>query len=138
MANLIPKILRRTSPSSSTVAAALYKPSPHSPTCSPLTGAVFTQRLGPDLPPRPIPFFGIAAAKKPSPPSGFIYPSFPFGLGLNPIPAAGFDLVETEDEAVDHDDKTFRADSVKKKRKKKMNKHKYKKLRKRLRRKSRS
>ncbi|CAN1249741.1 hypothetical protein LINPERPRIM_LOCUS7232, partial [Linum perenne] len=68
------------------------------------------------------------------------YPSFPFGQLLNPIPAGGLDLVETEDEEVVDDayDKTMHADSVKKKRKKKVNKHKYKKLRKRLRRKSRS
>ncbi|CAL1390554.1 unnamed protein product [Linum trigynum] len=136
MANLIPKILRRTSP----VAAVLHKPSPpHPATYAPLAGAVFAQRFVPDLTtPRPIPFFGIGTAEKLPSPSGFVYPSFPFGLGLNPIPAAGFDFVETEDEVVDHDDRTIRADSVKKKRKKKMNKHKYKKLRKRLRRKSRS
>ncbi|CAN1249740.1 hypothetical protein LINPERPRIM_LOCUS7232, partial [Linum perenne] len=94
---------------------------------------IFAQRVLPDLTPRTIPFFGVRTAEKPHPP-------FPFGQLLNPIPAGGLDLVETEDEEVVDDayDKTMHADSVKKKRKKKVNKHKYKKLRKRLRRKSRS
>ncbi|CAN1179512.1 hypothetical protein LINPERPRIM_LOCUS36630 [Linum perenne] len=130
-ANLISKLLRRTSPP-----AALQK------TPLPTIAAVpiFAQRVLPDLTPRPIPFFGVPTAEKPHLPEKVYYPSFPFGQLLNPIPAGGLDLVETEDEEVVDDayDKTMRADSVKKKRKKKMNKHKYKKLRKRLRRKSRS
>ncbi|CAN0891367.1 hypothetical protein LINGRAHAP2_LOCUS16940 [Linum grandiflorum] len=126
-ANLISKLLRRTSPPTANLSAALHK-------ASPPAGPIFAQRILPDLTPRPIPFFGVPTPKI------CYYPSFPFGQLLNPIPAGGkLDLVETEDEVIDDAaDKTMRADSVKKKRKKKMNKHKYKKLRKRLRRKSRS
>ncbi|XP_052188147.1 uncharacterized protein LOC127798657 [Diospyros lotus] len=61
-----------------------------------------------------------------------IFPSFPFGLSLNPIPSTEF-VPSGEGDAVSSDSRTIWADSVKKKRKKKMNKHKYKKLRKRLR-----
>ncbi|XP_010249433.1 PREDICTED: uncharacterized protein LOC104591978 [Nelumbo nucifera] len=66
-----------------------------------------------------------------------IFPNFPFGYYLNPIPQTGFDRVDIdfkEAEVGSGDTETVWADSVKKKRKKKMNKHKYKKLRKRLRR----
>ena len=65
-----------------------------------------------------------------------IYPSFPFGYCLNPIPSPVLEQSQPlKVEEVDSDDsRTIWADSVKKKRKKKMNKHKYKKLRKRLRR----
>ncbi|KAJ8615546.1 hypothetical protein MRB53_034918 [Persea americana] len=61
-----------------------------------------------------------------------IYPSFPYGLHLNPISPPGF-AQPMEDEASDALTPVW-ADSVKKKRKRKMNKHKYKKLRKSLRR----
>ncbi|XP_058179418.1 uncharacterized protein LOC131298128 [Rhododendron vialii] len=59
-----------------------------------------------------------------------IFPSFPFGLCLNPIYSTGF--VPSDADGVVSDEGLW-ADSVKKKRKKKMNKHKLKKLRKRLR-----
>ncbi|CAB4275351.1 unnamed protein product [Prunus armeniaca] len=60
-----------------------------------------------------------------------IFPSFPFGICLNPISSSG--LVSSEAEEVEFDDsRKVWADSVKKKRKRKMNKHKYRKLRKRL------
>ncbi|XAR58241.1 hypothetical protein NMG60_11026656 [Bertholletia excelsa] len=55
-----------------------------------------------------------------------IFPSFPFGLFLNPISSFGLPS-DTDGEG-----QTIWADSVKRKRKKKMNKHKYRKLRKRL------
>lgn len=70
-----------------------------------------------------------------------IFPSFPFGYCLNPIPSTGsenFGVGEVEGVETTEDARTVWADSVKKKRKKKMNKHKYKKLRKRLRRKARA
>ncbi|CAN4079178.1 unnamed protein product [Withania somnifera] len=64
----------------------------------------------------------------------FTYPSFSFGLFLNPVSQMG--LIKSEnDEDIDDSLKIW-ADSVKKKRKKKMNKHKLKKLRKCLRRKT--
>ncbi|KAJ8546390.1 hypothetical protein K7X08_018973 [Anisodus acutangulus] len=62
----------------------------------------------------------------------FAYPSFSFGLFLNPISQIGLIKSENNDEGV------IWADSVKKKRKKKMNKHKLKKLSKRLRRKTKT
>ncbi|XP_030484812.1 uncharacterized protein LOC115701218 [Cannabis sativa] len=58
-----------------------------------------------------------------------VYPSFPFGYSLNPLPLSGSIPLEAEDDSTE-----LWADSVKKKRKRKMNKHKYNKLRKRLRR----
>ncbi|KAF8026101.1 hypothetical protein BT93_F2804 [Corymbia citriodora subsp. variegata] len=62
-----------------------------------------------------------------------VFPSYPFGLYLGPIPSGS--SVESEEDAVGSSDaNAMWADSVKKKRKRKMNKHKYKKLRKRLRR----
>lgn len=60
-----------------------------------------------------------------------IYPSFPLGFCLNPIPVCGSISSEAEE---DDDSGKVWADSVKKKRKRKMNRHKYKKLRKHLRR----
>lgn len=78
------------------------------------------------------PFLGAEKPEKLSPFSQ-IYPSFPFGFCLNPVPVSGSVPSEAEDVAVD-DSREVWADSTKKKRKRKMNRHKYKKLRKRLRR----
>ncbi|KAK3413097.1 hypothetical protein EUGRSUZ_I01708, partial [Eucalyptus grandis] len=63
-----------------------------------------------------------------------VFPSYPFGLYLGPIPSGSPVESEEEDGAGSGDANAVWADSVKKKRKRKMNKHKYKKLRKRLRR----
>ncbi|KAH7848126.1 hypothetical protein Vadar_034073 [Vaccinium darrowii] len=67
-----------------------------------------------------------------SPHSPPIFPSYPFGLSLNPINLTGL-VPSGPSEAVAGDTQAMWADSVKKKRKRKMNKHKYQKLRKRLR-----
>ncbi|KAK4712638.1 hypothetical protein R3W88_007151 [Solanum pinnatisectum] len=72
-------------------------------------------------------------------PCSLVYPSFSFGLFLNPISQIG--VIKSENDggvAVEEDSLKIWADSVKKKRKKKMNKHKLKKLRKRLRRKTKA
>lgn len=61
-----------------------------------------------------------------------VYPSFSFGLFLNPISQIG--LINSDND--EGNSLKIWADSVKKKRKKKMNKHKLKKLRKHLRRKT--
>ncbi|PON46464.1 hypothetical protein TorRG33x02_325960 [Trema orientale] len=79
-----------------------------------------------------IPFLGARETDNLSPFS-HIYPSFPFGFCLNPLPLSGSIPSEAGDVSMDDSTKVW-ADSVKKKRKKKMNKHKYQKLRKRLRR----
>lgn len=63
------------------------------------------------------------------------YPSFSFGLFLNPVCPNGL-ITSEEDNIVADESHKIWADSVKKKRKRKMNKHKLKKLRKRLRRKT--
>lgn len=69
-----------------------------------------------------------------------LYPSFSFGLFLNPNgfflnPISPNELVKSENDENEDSVKIW-ADSVKKKRKRKMNKHKLKKLRKCLRRKT--
>nr|XP_004231830.1 uncharacterized protein LOC101257717 [Solanum lycopersicum] len=72
-------------------------------------------------------------------PCPLVYPSFPFGVFLNPISQIG--VVKSENDGgvvVGEDSLKIWADSVKKKRKRKMNKHKLKKLRKRLRRKTKA
>ncbi|XLU61997.1 hypothetical protein S245_021206, partial [Arachis hypogaea] len=67
--------------------------------------------------------------------SPVIFPSFPFGFFLNPIPSIGTPSpADSHGGCGDDDSGKLWADSVKKKRKRKMNKHKYKKLRKRMRR----
>ncbi|KAK2969763.1 hypothetical protein RJ640_028043 [Escallonia rubra] len=81
----------------------------------------------------PIPFTVLSNTEdsKSNPcPSSHFFPSFPFGLLLDPISSTG--LIQSEaQEDVSGGSGTIWADSVKKKRKKKMNKHKLKKLRKR-------
>ncbi|KAM6570163.1 hypothetical protein CsatB_018148 [Cannabis sativa] len=88
------------------------------------------------------PIFGLGDDKVETEPykCSVIFPSFPFGYCLNPIPSTGSGPLGVDQiDGVDSEDsRTVWADSVKKKRKKKMNKHKYKKLRKRLRRKART
>lgn len=100
--------------------STLTSPLPHHPSSS---------RLG------QTPFFPQQGTVDPNLNVGF-YPSFSFGLFLNPVSLNVSITSEEVDNVVAEESQMIWADSVKKKRKRKMNKHKLKKLRKRLRRKT--
>lgn len=134
MASTIQKLIRKSQPTS--LFTALYrKPVINSNVPVSLHQPHYNDiKLNPHLGNDPIqsPFLGQPRTENLFPFS-HIYPSFPFGYRLDPLPLSGSIPSEAEDVLLD-DSTELWADSVKKKRKRRMNKHKYKKLRKRLRR----
>lgn len=130
MASIFRRALRNESKSPSTIISLLNKSQPPIYTvASPLP----LDHLS-DSRPVQFPIFPRRKTEYSNPTSSSLfYPTFSFGLFLNPISSTGL-ISSVDEDAVTGDSQTIWADSVKKKRKRKMNKHKLKKLRKRLRR----
>ncbi|MCD9558577.1 hypothetical protein HAX54_015983 [Datura stramonium] len=132
MASILRKSLKNQFLSAARITTNLCRPtilsSKPTPT-SPLPQHPSSSRLG------QIPFLLQGGTSDSNPNVGF-YPSFSFGLFLNPVCPNGLITSEEDNVVADESQHKIWADSVKKKRKRKMNKHKLKKLRKRLRRKT--
>ncbi|KAL9676683.1 hypothetical protein QQ045_004899 [Rhodiola kirilowii] len=124
MASLLQRLLRRPSP---ICLASLAKQNPQFQTLAPAICSQSIDSRLKSLLPSPPP---KDESENPVVKYNYLYPSFSYGLVVNPV----FQKVVTESEDEDGGVGSGKmwADSTKKKRKKKMNKHKYKKLRKRM------